>query len=171
MSDDDRPGPKQLTRNWNELLQELRVLQTGVQILTGFLLTVPFSNGFPDLDRFQVVLYQTVLCGAVVTTGFVVAPVAFHRLLFRQRERRWLVATGNHTARVGLLSLAITSAGVVFLVFDVTAGTARGLIAFAASLTFFVILWGGTPLLAAVDDHDEDDEDDERPPEQTQAEE
>ncbi len=108
-----------LTRNWNELLQELRVAQTGVQILTGFLLTVPFSDRFHDLDRVQVATYLAVLCGAVLTTGFVIAPVAFHRVLFRQRMRDWLVEAANHCARAGLVLLAFTSSGVLFLVFDV----------------------------------------------------
>jgi len=58
-----------LDRNWNELLQELRVTQTGTQILTGFLLTVPFSNGFPKLAHDQKILYLLVLLGSVIATG------------------------------------------------------------------------------------------------------
>ena len=84
---DDQPSEDTLTRNWNELLQELRVTQTGVQILTGFLLTVPFSNRFEDLTAFQRDVYLAVLAGSVLTTGLVVAPVAMHRVLFRQRRR------------------------------------------------------------------------------------
>ena len=76
---DDEDRAERLNRNWDELLQELRVVQTGVQILTGFLLTVPFSSRFGDLDRLQVDAYLAVLCGSVLTTGFVIAPVAFHR--------------------------------------------------------------------------------------------
>ena len=77
-------------------------MQTGVQILTGFLLTVPFSTRWDDLDDFQVGLYLAVLSGAVATTGFVVAPVAFHRILFRQHQRRgW---RGRPTARPPLVS-------------------------------------------------------------------
>ena len=89
-SPDDPYDPKRLTRNWNELLQELRVTQTGVQILTGFLLTVPFSDRFEDLDRFQLTLYLIVLSGSTATTLLAVAPAAFHRMLFRQRARHWL---------------------------------------------------------------------------------
>ncbi|HYG92737.1 MAG TPA: DUF6328 family protein, partial [Nocardioides sp.] len=65
---DDESVQEQLTRNWNELLQELRVTQTGVQILTGFLLTVPFTDRFQDLSSRQHVIYLTVLAGAVLTT-------------------------------------------------------------------------------------------------------
>ena len=137
-----------LTRNWNELLQELRVTETGVQILTGFLLTVPFSQRFEDLTPFQHDLYLTVLAGSVLTTALVVAPVAFHRVLFRRRARRWLVEAANVCARLGLTMMAITISGVLFLVFDVVAGDAAGLIAFAVALVFLVLFWGGTPLLS-----------------------
>jgi hypothetical protein len=143
-----RPGPARLTRNWNELLQELRVTQTGVQILTGFLLTVPFSARWTDLESHQVTLYLAVLCSAVVTTALVVAPVAFHRVLFRRRQRRWLVEAANWTARLGLVMVAVTSSGVLLLVFDVAVGTTAGLVAGAAALVFFVGVWGAAPALA-----------------------
>ena len=75
--------------------------QTGVQILTGFLLTVPFSNRFADLTAFQRDVYLAVLAGSVLTTGLVVAPVAMHRVLFRQRRRELLVESGNRFAMAG----------------------------------------------------------------------
>jgi hypothetical protein len=139
---------EQLTRNWNELLQELRVMQTGVQILTGFLLTVPFSTRFSDLDHAQRTLYLCVLVGSVLTTCLIVAPVAFHRVLFRQQQRPWLVAAANLTARIGLAGLSLVSAGVVLLVFDIVVGTTAGLIAAVAVLIVFSGLWLGVPLLA-----------------------
>jgi len=137
-----------LSRNWDELLQEIRVTQTGVQILTGFLLTVPFSNRFGDLDTLQRTSYLCILAGSVLTTAFVVAPVAFHRILFRQRARRWLVEAGNVCARIGLVLMSLTIAGVLFLVFDVVVGTAAGVVAFVLALTLFVVLWFGTPQLS-----------------------
>ncbi|PUA80167.1 DUF6328 family protein [Nocardioides currus] len=146
----DPDDPETLDRNWNELLQELRVTQTGVQILTGFLLTVPFSDRFADLDRLQRTSYLVVMAGAVLTTGLVVAPVAFHRILFRQRERRWLVEAGNRCARVGLMLLGLTSSGALFLVFDVVAGTTAGLVALAVSLVFFVVCWLVVPVVSGV---------------------
>ena len=101
-----QPSQETLTRNWDELLQEIRVTQTGVQILTGFLLTVPFSNRFADLTAFQRDVYLAVLAGSVLTTGLVVAPVAMHRVLFRQRRRELLVESGNRFAMAGLAMLA-----------------------------------------------------------------
>ncbi|MGO4257419.1 DUF6328 family protein [Marmoricola sp. RAF53] len=145
---EEKIGPDRLTRNWNELLQEIRVIETGVQILTGFLLTVPFSQRFGDLTGFQRNLYLVVLSGSVATTALVVAPVAFHRALFRHRKRYWLVEAANRCARVGLVMTAMTSSGVLFLVFDVVAGTAVGVAAFGLSLGLFALLWGGSPLLS-----------------------
>ena len=146
---DDRPNAEQLTRNLGELLQELRVVQTGVQILTGFLLTVPFSSRFDSLTELQRTSYLVVLCGSVLTTAFVVAPVAFHRVLFRQHERYWLVEASANSARVGLGLLALTSSGVLFLVFDVIVGTSAGLVVLAVTLVVFATLWVGVPTLAS----------------------
>ncbi len=149
MTDGSRPNAPQLTRNLGELLQELRVVQTGVQILTGFLLTVPFSSRFTDLSDLQRTTYLVVLCGSVLTTVFVVAPVAFHRVLFRQHERYWLVEASNTTAQIGLALLALTSAGVLFLVFDVVAGFTAALIVLGITLLVFATVWAGVPIQAA----------------------
>jgi MFS family permease len=142
-------SPDQITRNWNELLQELRVAQTGVQILTGFLLTVPFSQRFADLDDRQRTIYLCVLVGSVLTTCLIVAPVAFHRVLFRQQQRPWLVAAAHVCARIGLGMLAIVSAAVVLLVFDFVVGTTAGVIASLGVLVVFVGLWVAVPLFAS----------------------
>lgn len=145
------PGPgdedehEKLTRNLNELLQELRVMQTGVQILTGFLLTVPFTDRFKDLEEYQKFVYLGVLCGSVLATGLIVAPVAFHRTLFRQGERKWIVEAANNAARQGLIALAITTAGVVWLVFDVVIGAPASYIAGAAAISVFAVLWAILP--------------------------
>lgn len=120
--DERKPSPETLARNWDELMQEIRVTQTGTQILTGFLLTVPFSSRFGELTAFQRWVYLAVLGGSVLTTCLVVAPVAFHRLLFRQRQRHLLVEMGNRFAIAGLVLLALTIAGVVLLVTDIVVG-------------------------------------------------
>lgn len=137
-----------LDRNWNELLQELRVAQTGTQILTGFLLTLPFTSRFPDLTAGQERLYLLVLLGAVVATGLNLAPVAYHRILFRRRRRRWLVAAANVSSRAGLGMLALTSTGVVLLVFDLVVGGSTAVLAASAVLLFLLLLWVVVPLVA-----------------------
>ena len=151
--DAQQPSQETLTRNWDELLQEIRVTQTGVQILTGFLLTVPFSNRFTELTEFQRDVYLAVLAGSVLTTGLVVAPVAMHRVLFRQRRRELLVESGNRFAMAGLALLALTISGVVLLVVDVVVGTRAGWLAGGAILLVLTLLWAVVPRVAArVDD-------------------
>jgi thiosulfate reductase cytochrome b subunit len=137
---------ERLTRNFNELLQELRVTQTGVQILTGFLLTLPFTDRFRDLDALQKGVYLGVLVGSVVATGLIIAPVAFHRALFRHGQRPWLVRNANRAARGGLLALALTTSGVVWLVFDLVTNRVAAYVSGAVSLVFFAVLWAAVPL-------------------------
>ena len=148
------PGPggedehRKLTRNLSELLQELRVTQTGVQILTGFLLTVPFTNRFGDLNQFQKWVYLGVLTCSVIATGLIVAPVAFHRTLFRRGERKWIVEAANKSARYGLISLAVTMAGVIWLVFDVVVGPPVSHVAALLTIGLFTLLWAGLPIFS-----------------------
>lgn len=146
-ADEEKPA-EQITRNWNELLQELRVMQTGVQILTGFLLTVPFTDRFTALDDRQRTIYLGLLVGSVLTTCLIVAPVSFHRVLFRQQQRPWLVKASNVCARLGLAALGLVSAAVVLLVFDVVVGTTAAVVASLIVFALFVGLWLGVPLLA-----------------------
>lgn len=143
MSEDEQ---ERLTRNWDELLQEIRVTQTGVQILTGFLLTVPFSQRFESLDELQRTVYLCVLASSVLTTGLVVAPAAFHRVLFRHRARDWLVHAADRSASLGLVMVAVTVSGVLFLAFDIVAGNLAAAIAFVATITFFSLLWWAAPV-------------------------
>src|ERR1700753_3199988 len=88
--DADQRGETQLERldrNWADLLQELRVVQTGVQLLTGFLLTLPFQARFAGLGEFQQDVYLVTVGSAVAATGFLIAPVTIHRVLFRRHAR------------------------------------------------------------------------------------
>jgi len=142
------PEHKRLTRNLHELLQELRVTQTGVQILTGFLLTLPFSSRFPDLTMTQRQVYLAVLAGSVVSTGIILAPVAFHRVLFRRGQRPWIVTHANRAARAGLLALALTTSGAVWLVFDIVTDRVTATLAGGLCIVFFVLLWVVYPLAA-----------------------
>ncbi len=143
----ERPRPpQQITRNLAELLQELRVMQTGVQILTGFLLTVPFTERFQSLTDAQQRLYLGILVGAVLTTLVIVAPVSYHRLLFRQGERAWLVSAAHLCCLAGLAGLGVVSAAVVYLVFDLVLGGQAAPIAAAAVALAFIALWAVVPL-------------------------
>jgi hypothetical protein len=147
--DDDRgqeTTQERLTRNWGELLQELRVTQTGIQVLTGFLLTVPFSNRFTQLTGLQRTAYLVVLTGAILSTALMMSPAAFHRVLFRRGDKPWLVDTANQMARAGLAMVALTTGGVAFLAFDVVVGLAAGIVAGVVAVVVFALLWVGIPL-------------------------
>lgn len=142
---EDRPA--MLTRNLNELLQELRVMQTGAQILTGFLLTVPFTSRFDEIDQVERVVYLAVLATSVAGTALIVAPVAFHRSLFRRGEREWIVEAANRAAQNGLAAVALTMVGVVWLVFDLVVGAPVSHLAAALAAGLFAVLWGVIPVL------------------------
>ncbi|HEX9085968.1 MAG TPA: DUF6328 family protein [Arthrobacter sp.] len=131
---------EKLDRNWMELLQELRVLQTGVQILAGFLLTLPFQARFETLDDFQTTLYLANVTLAALTTSLILLPVSVHRRLFRLHLRAALVSSADRIAKVALGGIGLLSVGTSALVFDVTAGRRAGLIAGAVLLTVLLIL-------------------------------
>ena len=131
---------EKLDRNWMELLQELRVLQTGVQILAGFLLTLPFQSRFESLDDFQVTLYLANVALAALTTALILLPVSVHRRLFRLHLRAALVASADRIAKASLAGIGLLSVGTSALVFDVAAGRTAGLTAGAMLLAVLLIL-------------------------------
>jgi hypothetical protein len=137
---------ERMDRNWNELLQELRVTQTGIQILTGFLLTLPFQQRFTDLDEFQRDVFLVTVSLAAAATGLIIAPVSFHRMMFRQREKPLLVRISDRLARAGLSLLALAVSCVALLIFDVVVGRLAGVLASASLLAFFVVCWFVAPL-------------------------
>jgi tellurite resistance protein TehA-like permease len=154
MTDPDAPAgsgrnetrEEQLDRNWMELIQELRVLQTGVQILAGFLLTLPFQQRFETLDDFHVTLYLVNVALAALTTAFILLPVSVHRRLFRKRLKATLVASADNITKIALGGVAALSVGTAALVFDVTAGRTVGLIAGGVLLAVLAILLAYVPV-------------------------
>lgn len=133
-------------RNWNELLQELRVSQTGVQLLTGLLLTLPFQDRFWSLNSAQQRIYLGIVTLAIASTVFLVAPVSLHRILFHLGEKSWLVAHGNTAAHCGLACLAAALTGAVWLIFDVVVGSPQSLVAGAVAGAAFFAAWWVMPL-------------------------
>ncbi|MGI5199783.1 DUF6328 family protein [Streptomyces sp. CA-288835] len=134
-------------RNFIELLQELRVTQTGVQILFAFLLSLAFTPRFPDLDSVQRGMYITTLLLAVLASVLLTAPAALHRRLFQQGAKPQIVAVSSHLAQIGMGVLAFALTGSVLLVVDVTAGRIEGILAGAATIVICLGLWGLVPLL------------------------
>jgi len=136
---------QRLDRNWSDLLQELRVVQTGVQLLTGFLLTLPFQARFAQLDAFQQNVYLVTVGLAVAATGFLIAPVAVHRVLFRRHARAAMVTAAHRLALFGAALLGGAVVGVVLLLFDVLRGRMAGLCAATGTAVLLVALWVGLP--------------------------
>ncbi|MET1021374.1 MAG: DUF6328 family protein [Arthrobacter sp.] len=131
---------EKMDRNWMELLQELRVLQTGVQLLAGFLLTLPFQARFETLDDFQVTLYLTNVALASLTTALILLPVSVHRRLFRLRLKATLVSSADRIAKVALAGVSLLIVGTSAMVFDITLGRAAGLAAGGVLLATLGIL-------------------------------
>lgn len=145
---DDRPGDgrsetieQRSDRNWNELLQELRVMQTGVQVLSGFLLTLPFQAAFADLDHYQRTLYLVLVVLAVGTTGVLIAPVSVHRALFQKGLKAPLVRTSNRLARTALVMLGLVVTGTAMLAFHVVLSRTAGVIVGVLAATGLALLW------------------------------
>lgn len=128
MSHDDVPeNPKsgrreteeeRLDRKWEDLLQELRVMQTGAQLLAGFLLTLPFQEEFEDLDDFQIGLYLALVLLATLTTALVMGPVAIHRRLSGRHVKERLVASAHRLVWAVLATISVLVTGIVMFVFD-----------------------------------------------------
>ena len=134
-------------RNWNELLQEFRVLQTGTQILAGFLLTLPFQQRFEELSSFDVGLYLSLVVGAVLLTLLALTPVSLHRALFRRHAKPLLVEAGNRILIACLVASSLLFAGIVMFLFDFLLPAPAGWIAGGAIIVGALCLWAGLPLV------------------------
>lgn len=138
---DDETESERLARNWNEILQELRVVQTGTQILTGFLLAVAFQQRFAELDGHQLVIYLVLVALAALATLLALTPVSMHRALFRMQAKPQLVRVANVLLKATLVAVLLTLAGTALLIFDVVAGHVTGYIAGAVVLVLGVAGW------------------------------
>ena len=116
-------------------------MQTGVQILTGFLLTLPFQPTFADLDDYQRTVYLALVITSVIATALIVAPVSVHRSLFRQQMKRHIVTLADRLTRVALAVLALVMTGASLLVFDVVVGRTEGIVVGASVLVVLAIVW------------------------------
>jgi len=150
MDDDDRDDEtksQQLDRNWDDLLQELRVSQTGVQILTGFLLTMPLQPKFAELDGFTRAVYAAAVILCLLATVLLIAPVTMHRLLFRKQFKESIVLAGDKLAKAGLGVLALAMTTVAALIFGIVFGDRAGVLAGLVSVVLFLLAWVALPLV------------------------
>ncbi|MFG3257640.1 DUF6328 family protein [Streptomyces sp. NPDC048172] len=132
-------------RNFAELLQELRVLQTGVQILFAFLLTLAFTPRFPSLDGVQRGVYVVTLLLAVSAAVLFTAPAALHRVLFRRGVKRTIVDVSARLTAIGMAVLALALTGSVLLISDVVLGRTGGIATGIGVLVGCAALWAAVP--------------------------
>jgi len=146
---DERTGEdrqERTARELIELLNELRVILPGVQVLFAFLLMVPFTQRFPDLDDLETgVFFMTLLCTAVAT-ALLIAPSAHHRILWRRGVREQRLVVGNMLTIAGLIFLLPAIVGVVFVITAFLFGLTAAIIVTGLLALFFALLWFILPL-------------------------
>jgi hypothetical protein len=141
----DETAAQRADRNFNDLLQELRVAQTGVQILFAFLLTIPLQTRFATLDHFQRGTYVVTLLLCATATALLIAPVAYHRAVFGQGRKPELVSSSSRLAGAGLAVLLLAISCAILLVMDITVGRIAGILIAIAAAGVFVLFWYALP--------------------------
>lgn len=137
---------ERVDRNLSELMSELRVLATGVQVLFAFLLTLPFSAGFERVSQLQRYAYFAVLLSTAASSALLLAPAVLHRLIFRHGDKPYLVNRANQLALMGVGLLAVSMAGILTLLADNLFGVVMGWLTGAFAVLMFGGLWFGMGL-------------------------
>jgi len=130
-----------LDRQLDQLLTELRVAMPGVQVLFAFLLAVPFQQRFAMVTDFQQDVYFVTLLAAAAASALFIAPTAFHRLVFKSRDKPYLIAVSSKLAVAGLVCLAIAMNGAVLLVTDVLFDGPVVVVTVAITAALYTGLW------------------------------
>lgn len=146
-SHDEETESERWRRNFGDLLQELRVAQTGVQILFAFLLTVPFAARFDAADTFQRNVYLVSLLASAIAAAMLISPVAYHRALFRLGRKPELVRSAHRMTGGGLAFLLVAMGASVLLVTDFVLSRPVAVVVTGLTGLWFVLLWGVFPLL------------------------
>jgi hypothetical protein len=144
----DDSDAAQADRQYTELLQELRVAQTGVQFLFAFLLSLAFTQRFGQITYFQKWLYIGTLLVASVAAALLIGPVSAHRILFRRGLKPRLVAESDQMVRAGLAVLVIAINGAILLVLDVVLGGWVPFLLAGVTTACFLLIWYVVPKTA-----------------------
>jgi hypothetical protein len=150
VTDEVRPGEtedERADRNFQDILQELRVAQTGVQILFGFLLTMPLQARFERLDDYERALLVLSVLLLACATACIIAPVAWHRVLFRHRLKKEIVDASNVFAKAGLAFLALGIVVSILLMFDLVLARWLAITLGAALGVLLLMMWAVSPVL------------------------
>ena len=138
---------RDLDRELIELLNELRVALPGIQVLFAFLLIVPFSQGFPQMTGVERAAYFIAFVCASASCACLIAPSAYHRIQFREGDKKHLIALSNRLAIVGMGFLALAMTSVAFLITDYLFGSPWAAIATSISGGVYAWVWFGIPLV------------------------
>jgi hypothetical protein len=144
-----QPGESEkerVDRELIELLNELRVILPGVQVLFAFLLTVPFSNGYSRISGLQRDVYFIALLCAAVATILLIAPSTYHRILFRRGEKRQLLEAGNRFTISGTVFLAMSMCASIYLITDVLYQVSTAVTVAVVSFAGFASVWYLLPI-------------------------
>jgi hypothetical protein len=133
-------------RNLVELLQEVRVAQTGVQILFAFLLSVPFTARFDRLSEFQEIVYFGTLLASGAAALLLIAPTSYHRIVFRLGDKEHLVRTANRLTILGLGFVALALVGAILLISDFLFPGVVAVATTASAVLACLITWYAMPL-------------------------
>jgi hypothetical protein len=152
VSEDQESRDERLNRELIELLNELRVVLPGVQVLFAFLLTVPFTNTFSRITNTQRQVFFAVFLLTAASTALLIAPSAYHRLRFRQHDKEQMLTTANRLSIGGLVLLTFALVGATFLVADLLYHTTAAALLTAAVAGFFAWFWWGLPLWRRLQD-------------------
>jgi amino acid transporter len=137
---------QRLDRNLVELVSELRVMQTGVQVLFAFLLAVPFAARFPSVTTFEKIAYLVTLLTAATASALLMAPAALHRILFRRRDKKYLIQTAHRLALAGMCCVAVAMTTAVLMVVSVLFGNLVGSLTAALGAAVYAVSWFVLPL-------------------------
>jgi Family of unknown function (DUF6328) len=141
---------ERLNRQLMELLQEMRVAMPGVQVLFGFLLAVPFQQGFQEITSSQRLVYFCTLLASALATAFLIAPTAYHRMMFMQHKKPEIIRLGNIQFIIGLVALALAMNGAVALVTDLLFKGSTLTVTAVTLASVFAWLWFGMGLVRRV---------------------
>jgi Family of unknown function (DUF6328) len=144
--------PQRLDRNTVELLNELRIAATGIQVMFAFLLIVPFNTGWKQVDGFERTVYFVTLLVVAMAAFLLMAPPIHHRLLFRHGEKPFLIRVGNCMAIAGMVCLGVGFVGILVLISDVVVGGAAPAIVGALAAAMVAALWFVLPLVRREDE-------------------
>lgn len=145
--DRDESQPERLDRNTVELLNELRIAGTGIQVMFAFLLILPFNMGWKRVDSFERTVYFVTLLVVALAAFLLMAPPIHHRLLFRHGEKPFLIRIGNYMAIAGMMCLGVGFIGILILLSDFVVGGAAPVVVGVLAAAAIAGLWFVVPLV------------------------